>query len=72
MYAQLKPVRNGRRQGFLSDHSKAPHEEMIKVLVDAGASIYHSNAAGETPQQLLNELTENGTAKSAEDRAGMR
>ncbi|KAJ5295677.1 hypothetical protein PENANT_c001G09219 [Penicillium antarcticum] len=41
-----------------SDQSKTSREKMIKVLVDAGASMYQSNAAGQTPPQLLHELTE--------------
>lgn len=34
-------------------------EELIKVLVDAGGSMDQPNAAGQTPTQLLHELTEN-------------
>ncbi|KAJ5766584.1 uncharacterized protein N7511_004200 [Penicillium nucicola] len=41
-----------------SDQSKASREKMITVLVDAGASMYLANAAGQTPPQLLHELTE--------------
>lgn len=33
-------------------------EQMIRVLVDAGASMDQPNAAGQTPAQLLHELTE--------------
>ncbi|KAJ5925751.1 hypothetical protein N7454_007261 [Penicillium verhagenii] len=45
-------------QTITSDRPAAAREEMIQVLIDAGASMDHVNAAGQTPPQLLNELTE--------------
>lgn len=50
--------KNGTIEPIDRDQLKAMRAEMIQVLVDAGASMGHSNTSGQTPPQLLNELTE--------------
>lgn len=66
----LHMVMTGRLVGWLWDYannptmtmdSEAPAKargEMIQILLDAGASMDHVNASGQTPSQLLDGLTE--------------
>lgn len=66
----LHLVMTGRLSGWLWDYDNVPtmtmdseapakaRGEMMQALMDAGASMDHVNAAGQTPSQLLDELKE--------------